>query len=149
MAHSVWNPGAWVILDEGIRKKILLRELTKPSATWADSLCLPLLQISQFVFDPPFVSSSLPSYLSSLPRRSLSASQHILPGWEGAFDPANLPLCLFSPSPCCVSPLAVCSDDSPLSYKRSPLLTVRSEFKDDILRLHSGLSVWSCCRGKV
>lgn len=38
----------------------------KLSATWADSLCLPLFQIYQPISDPPHLPSSLPTSLSSL-----------------------------------------------------------------------------------
>lgn len=62
---------------------------------------------------PPF----LPSYLSFLPRRWLSASQHIPPGWEGAFDPSSFKSPL-SPASMLFSPA--------FPLQPSTLMTIRS-----------------------
>lgn len=84
---------------------------------------LSLLPPPPSVFYPPVLTLLLPPSLppSFLPRRSLSASQHI-PEWGGVFDPSpinSLSLSLLSRSqslfPFCCS-LAV---DSPLSHRNS------------------------------
>lgn len=64
--------GVWKCLyDSGLRYQeedsfSVFGNQPKLSATWADSLCLPLFQIYQPIPDPPHLPSSFPTSLSSL-----------------------------------------------------------------------------------
>lgn len=104
-----------MILAEGIRKKILSVSLGTNPNFLPHGLSPPPSDLPAYFWPSP--PRFLPSYLSFLPWRWLSASQHIPPGWERAFDPSSFK-----------SPLSPASMLFSLAFPLQPsaLMTLRS-----------------------